>query len=131
VPDQADRLLAAGPFAPVPAPVVNDGEAYHRADDAEQDPEELRTTRALNDEIVSRNNLAEAQDRADQAASEADRARYEADVAVANADRLTYEEDARRYRDDQARWQAERAQWEADVRACRNGDRARCAAPRG
>lgn len=130
--DRADQLLSAAqaPAAPASAPApVNDGEAYHRADDSEQTPEELRTTRALNDEIASRNQLAENQE-------QADRARHEAEVAAATQARLAYEEAVRRadaaqseWDAQQARWQAERARWEADVRACGAGDRTRCSTP--
>ncbi len=121
--DRADQLLNA------PAPVT-DGEAYHRADDTEQDPAEVRTTQALNDEIASRNDLAANQERADQAAFEAERAKHEAVVAQATADRLAYEESVRQSAEAQRRWEADRARWEADVRACEAGDRTRCAAPR-
>jgi flagellar biosynthesis GTPase FlhF len=95
---------------------------HHRADDAEQDPAEVRTTQALNDEIAARNALAANQERADREAFEADRAKHEAVVAQAIADRLAYEESVR---------EAEAAQrrWEADVRACEAGDRTRCAGP--
>lgn len=123
--DRADALLTAAP----PAARINDGEAYHRADDAQQDPEELRITQALNDEIVSRNQLAENQERAD-------RARHEEAVGAATQAQLAYEEDLRRsqaaqrdWEAGQARWQAERARWEADVRACNAGDRTRCSTP--
>lgn len=129
--DRADQLLNVAPAekpAP-PKPVVNDGEAYHRADDSQQDPEELRFTRALNDEIASRNQLAENQERADQAAFEAERARYEEEVAKATAAQLAYEEDLRRAEAERRRWDADRARWEADVRACTAGDRSRCGAP--
>ncbi|WGM32891.1 cell wall hydrolase [Brevundimonas sp. NIBR11] len=129
--DQADQLL---PAQPAPG---NDGEAYHRADDAEQDPAEVRTTRALNDEIAAQNALAENQERADREAFEAERARYEATVTASTQAQLAYEEDVRRsnaaqsdWQAEQARWQAERARWEADVEACRRGDRTRCAPPR-
>jgi len=134
--DQADALLSQAVRTETPPP-VNDGEAYHRADDAEQDPAELRTTQALNDEIASRNQLAENQERADQAAFEAERAKYEATVTQSTQAQLAYEEDVRRssaaqtqWQADQERWAAERARWEADVRACNAGDRTRCAAPR-
>ena len=127
-PDQADQLLSQARTTVAPPP-VNDGEAYHRADDAEQNPEELRTTRALNDEIASRNQLAENQERAD-------REKHEATVAAATQAQLAYEEEVRRsqtaqsdWEAEQARWQAERARWEADVRACNAGDRTRCATP--
>ena len=126
--DQADQLLSqAEPTRPTS---VNDGESYHRADDSELDPVEVRTTRALNDEIASRNQLAENQERADQAAFEAERARYEATVTASTQARLAYEEDLRRSEAAQVEWQAERARWEADVRACQAGDRSRCAPPR-
>jgi len=122
--DQADQLLTSAP------PTVNDGEAYHRADDAEQDPSEVRTTQALNDEIASRNQLAENQE-------QADRAKYEATVTASTQAQLAYEEDARRaaanqsaWEAEQARWQEDRARWEADVRACQAGDRRRCGPPR-
>ena len=131
--DRADQLLSAvqaPAAAPAPAPApLNDGEAYHRADDSEQTPEELRTTRALNDEIASRNQLAENQE-------QADRAKHEAAVTAATQAQLAYEEDLRRaaaaqtaWEAEQARWQAERARWEADVRACNAGDRTRCSTP--
>ena len=126
--DQADQLLNQAQTLATPPP-VNDGEAYHRADDAEQTPEELRTTRALNDEIASRNQLAENQE-------QADRAKYEATVTASTQAQLAYEEDLRRstaaqsdWEAEQARWQADRARWEADVRACEAGDRTRCSTP--
>lgn len=127
--DQADRLLTQAVPTQAPPP-VNDGEAYHRADDAEQTPEELRMTRALNDEIASRNQLAENQERADREAFEAERARYEETVTAATRARLAYEEDVRRSEAAQRQWEADRARWEADVRACQAGDRSRCAPPR-
>ncbi len=132
--DQADQLLS--PAEPTTSPPVNDGEAYRRAGDAEQDPAELRTTQALNDEIASRNQLAVNQERADQAEFEVERAKHEEVVAAATQAQLAYEEDMRRsaaaqseWQAEQARWQAERARWEADVRACEAGDRRRCGPP--
>ena len=132
--DRADALLSQ----PVPTPpAINDGEAYHRAPDSTQNPAEVRTTQALNDEIASRNALAENQERADQAAFEAERAKYEETVAQSTQAQLAYEEDVRRsnaaqaeWQAEQDRWAAERARWEADVGACRAGDRSRCAPPR-
>lgn len=122
--DSADRL----PHAPA-TPAVNDGEAYHRAPDSAQDPAEVRTTQALNDEIASRNQLIDSQE-------QADRAKYEETVTASTQARLAYEEDVRRaqaaqsdWEAEQARWQAERDRWEADVRACEAGDRSRCAPP--
>lgn len=124
-PDRADALLNAAEDARTPA-TVNPGEAYRRAPDSEQDPAEVRTTQALNAEILSRNQLAENQE-------QADRAKHEEAVAASTQARLAYEEDVRRsqaaqaeWEAEQARWQAERARWEADVRACEAGDRTRC-----
>lgn len=122
--DAVDQLLPSD-AKPVP-PGANAGEAYHRADDAQQDPTEVRTTQALNDEIVSRNQLADNQERADREA-------YEATVAQATKERLAYEEAARQADAARRQWEidrdaAERArgQYAADVLACRAGDRARC-----
>jgi TolA-binding protein len=126
--DQVDRLLTQAVATQAP-PSVNDGEAYRRGDDAQQTPEELRMTRALNDEIASRNQLAENQERADQAEYEARRASYEQTVTTATQARLAYEEDVRRAEAAQRQWEADRARWEADVRACQAGDRMGCAAP--
>ena len=123
--DRADQLLS-----PAATPAVDDGEAPDRADDSGQTPEELRITRALNDEIASRNQLAENQERADRARFEAERARHEETVTAATQARLAYEEDVRRAEAAQRQWEADRARWEADVRACVAGDRSRCAPPR-
>lgn len=122
--DRADALLNMA--AATQTPPVEDGEASHRAEDAEQDPAEIRTTQALNDEIASRNRLAQNQE-------DADRAKYEETVTASTEARLAYEEDLRRsqaaqsdWEAEQARWLTERARWEADVRACEAGDRTRC-----
>lgn len=124
--DPVAALLPAAPSPAKPAPVVNDGEAWHRAPDARQDPAELRTTRALNDEILQRNLLAERQEQADQAVFEAERTRYEAEVTRAREAQLVYEAALREAEAAQQRWAADRAQWEADIRACEAGDRTRC-----
>lgn len=112
--------------APAVTPKINDGEAYHRADDAAQDPAELRTTRILNDEIASRNQLAEDQERADQAAYELERASHQAAVDQATRDQLAYEESMRQWEADRQRAERERGRYAADLLACRAGDRARC-----
>ncbi len=125
--DRADQLLNTTAPQTAKANAVNDGETYHRADDAEQDPAELRLTQALNDEIASRNALAENQERADRLAFEAERARHEEIVAQAMRDRLAYEENLRKAEAARRQWEADRARWEADVRACQAGDRSRCA----
>lgn len=129
--DRADQLLgsASSPDAAPPQaePVVNDGEAYHRAPDERQDPAELRTTQALNDEVVSRNQLIDNQERAD-------RVTYEAAAAQSLQVRLAYEEGLRQAEVDaeaaQRQWERDYARWEADARACEAGDRSRCAPPR-
>ena len=97
--DQADALLNTT-VAPQTRPPGNDGEAYHRADDSEQDPAEVRTTQVLNDEIASRNQLAQNQE-------DADRARYEETVAASTQAQLAYEEDVRRSQAAQGDWEAE------------------------
>ena len=127
--DRVDRLLTPSAPQTAAANAINDGEAYHRADDVEQDPAELRMTRALNDEITSRNALAESQERADQAAYDAERARYEQSVSQSMQAQLAYEEDLRQSAAARQQYEAARDRWQADVRACQAGDRARCAAP--
>jgi len=124
-PDPVDQLLRPDP-ADRPAPIVNDSEAYHRADDADQDPAEVRTTQALNAEIASRNQLAENQKRADQEAYELERARHQAAVDQATRERLAYEEDVRQADAARRQWEIDRDQHAADVLACRSGDRSRC-----
>ncbi|WP_396594692.1 cell wall hydrolase [Brevundimonas sp. R86498] len=124
--DPVAALLPPAPAPADPAPAVNDGEAWHRAPDQQQDPAELRVTRALNDEILQRNLLAESQERADRAAFEAERARYEAEATRAREAQLAYEAALREAEAAQRRWAMDRAQWEADIRACEGGDRTRC-----
>jgi hypothetical protein len=127
-------LLGAAPVLaqtapdPVEALLRARGEAYHRAPDAEQDPEELRVTRALNDEIAARNALAENQERADREAADAAQARYDRDMAAADTDRARYDETLRAADEARRRYELELADWRATVDACQRGDRARCAA---
>ena len=83
------------------------GEAYHRASDAQQTEEELRATRALNDEIAAQNALA---DKAD------DAARLDYDAALAT--RAAQEQYDRDY-----------AAWVEQVRLCRSGVRSACGTP--
>ncbi|WP_157072342.1 cell wall hydrolase [Brevundimonas bacteroides] len=120
--DRVDQLLPAEKPAP--------GEVDRQASDAEQDPAEVRTTQALNAEITARNDLAESQERADQAAFEAERARWEQQQALNNQARLDWEASVRASEEARQRWEADRARWEADVRACEAGDLSRCAAPK-
>lgn len=126
--DSVDRLLQAPTATPLAAGApVNDGEADIQATDDQQDPEELRVTRALNAEITARNELAAAQERSDQATFEAERARHEAEAAEFLRQRLVWEEGVRQADEAQRRWEADRARWEADTHACQAGDRSRCA----
>ena len=118
--DQADQLLSQAVPTQAPPP-VNDGEAYHRAEDSEQTPEELRMTRALNDEIVSRNQLAENQEKADREAYELERARHQVMVDQATRDRLAYEAAAREADEARRRWEVEQARRAADGPAAGGG----------
>lgn len=102
------------------------GEAYHRADDSKQTEEELRTTRALNDEIAARNALA---DQADAAA----RLDYEAALARREIEVRQNEEQARAAalatRAAQEQYDRDYAAWREQVRLCQSGVRSACAAP--
>lgn len=104
------------------------GESYHRAPDSEQDPEEVRITRALNDEIAARDALVDNQERADREAADAAQARYDREMAAADADRARYDESLRAADEARRRYELELADWHATMDACRRGDRARCAA---
>ncbi|MDT4865205.1 hypothetical protein FQZ97_999940 [compost metagenome] len=110
------------------------GERYHRAPDSAQDPDEVRRTRALNAEIVAQNDLAENQDRANQAAQAEAQRRYQAEMdltqAEARAASERHEADLRAAAEAQARYEREMADWRATVAACERGDRARCNAGR-
>jgi hypothetical protein len=91
--------VPAAPSDPV-GDLLRQGERYHRAPDSAQNPDELRRTQALNDEIVAQNDLAENEDRANAAA------------------------------DAQAEYERRMEDWRATVAACERGDRARCNAGR-
>ena len=110
------------------------GERYHRAPDSAQNPDELRRTQALNDEIVAQNDLAENEDRTNQAAYAEAQRRYQAEVAQSDAQaraaREQHEADLRAAAEAQARYDGEMADWRATVAACERGDRARCNAGR-
>lgn len=102
------------------------GEAYHRADDSRQTEEELRTTRALNDEVAARNALADKADEAARLDYDAALARYQVEVrrneeqahATALANRAAQEQYDRDY-----------AAWREQVQACQAGVRSACALP--
>jgi hypothetical protein len=121
--DRVEQLLAAGK----PKPELAAGAADGQATNTEQDPAELRATQALNAEITARNDLAQSQERADQAAFAAERARWEERQALNAQARLDWEASMRANDEARRRWEADRARWEADVRACQAGDRSRCA----
>lgn len=110
------------------------GERYHRAPDSAQDPDEVRRTQALNAEIVAQNDLAENQDRANQAAQAEAQRRYQAEMEQTQAEARVanerYESDLRAAAEAQARYEREMADWRATVAACERGDRARCNAGR-
>ncbi|AYG94318.1 cell wall hydrolase [Brevundimonas naejangsanensis] len=110
------------------------GERYHRAPDSAQNPDEVRRTQALNAEIVAQNDLAESQDRANQAAYAEAQRRYQAEMeqtqAEARAENERHEADLRAADEAQARYEREMADWRATVAACERGDRARCNAGR-
>ena len=140
----AAPTLAQTPTPAKPAPAASSdpvgdlmrrqGERYHRAPDSAQNPDELRRTQALNDEIVAQNDLAENEDRTNQAAYAEAQRRYQAEVAQSDAQaraaREQHEADLRAAAEAQARYDGEMADWRATVAACERGDRARCNAGR-
>lgn len=114
--------------------LLRKGEAYHRAPDSAQDPDELRQTQALNDEIVAQNDLAENEDRANAAKHARALAQYQADLeqaeSAARAAREQHESDLQAAAEAQADYERRMADWRATVAACARGDRARCNAGR-
>ncbi|MGO4410472.1 MULTISPECIES: cell wall hydrolase [unclassified Brevundimonas] len=120
------RPAQTAPSDPVGDLLRSKGERYHRAPDSAQDPDELRRTQALNEEIVAQNNLAENEDRANAAAHAQALARYQAGMEAAEADRQRYDAEARAAAEGQARYEQQMADWRATVAACERGDRARC-----
>ena len=124
----------AAPNDPVGDLLRRQGERYHRAPDSAQDPDELRRTQALNDEIVAQNDLAENEDRANAAAHVKAQAQYQAELEAAEAEARTarerHESDLRTAAEAQAAYERQMADWRATVAACERGDRARCNAGR-
>lgn len=107
------------------------GERYRRAPDSAQDPDELRQTQALNDEVVAQNNLAENEDRANAAAYARAQAQYQSELEAAAIEaRERRETDLRTAAEAQAAYERQMADWRATVAACERGDRARCNAGR-
>nr|WP_303705066.1 cell wall hydrolase [Brevundimonas naejangsanensis] len=132
-PPQAQSSAQAQSRDPV-AEMLTKGERYRRAPDSKQDPDELRQTQALNAEIVAQNDLAENEDRANQAAQAEAQRRWQAELTQTEADaraaRERHEADLRAAGEAQARYDREMADWRATVAACERGDRARCNAGR-
>ena len=105
------------------------GEAYRRGADEKQDQQELRTTSALNAEILEQNDLAEMQDRANQSAFSKAQADYQDQLDLQAMETRRIEADAAAK---QAAYQAEVAAYEraqADWSACVAGDKSRCTQP--
>lgn len=115
---------------PVAEALRNRGEAYRRAPDSAQTPEELRTTSALNAEIMDQNDLAEMEERARLSDYAKAQAEYQAELERVEAERLRIALEAD---EQEARYKAERdahARARADWEACVAGDRTRCTTPR-
>lgn len=118
---------AAATSDPVAEALRARGEAYRRGADEKQDPQELRTTSALNAEIMEQNDLAELEDRANQRAFAQAQTEYQdqLDLVEMEARRIETEAAAQK-----AAYEAEMAAYEraqADWRACVAGDKSRCA----
>lgn len=116
----------AKPADPVAEAIRDQGEAYRRAPDSAQTPEELRVTSALNAEIMDQNDLAEMEERARLAAYAKAQAEYQAELQRVEAERLRIAVEAE---EQEARYAAERAAHErarADWEACVAGDKTRC-----
>ena len=118
LPDPADRdaLLKAR------------GEAYHRAGDDKQTEEELRATRALNDEIAARNALADKADADARLDYEAALARHEIAVRQGEEQARAAAEATRAVQD---QYDRDYAAWREQVRLCQSGVRAACGTPAG
>ncbi|MFN7107719.1 MAG: hypothetical protein ACK4MY_05840 [Brevundimonas sp.] len=101
------------------------GEAYHRASDDQQTEEELRTTRALNDEIAAQNALADKADEAARLDYDAALARHQIEVSQSEEQARVAAESARA---SQAQYDSDYAAWQEQVRLCRSGFREACTA---
>lgn len=104
------------------------GEAYHRAPDSAQNPDELTRTQILNAEIAA-GNMAAADEEREAAAFHAQAvASHQEEEERAAGARAEYEATLRASEAAQARYNEMYAAWEAQVRACNAGDRRGCAA---
>jgi hypothetical protein len=101
------------------------GEAYHRASDDQQTEEELRTTRALNDEIAAQNALADKADEAARLDYDAALARHQIEVSQGEEQARVAAESARA---SQAQYDSDYVAWQEQVRLCRSGFREACTA---
>lgn len=103
------------------------GEANAEASDAEQDPAEVSTTRALNAEIVAQNDLAANQERADR---DAYQAQLDANAAELRAIEAQVAAESRAQADlyaaQQAEYERRMALWREVSEACRLGQTERC-----
>ena len=102
------------------------GETYHRADDSKQTEEELRATRALNAEIVARNEQADKDDAAARLDYETALARHQVEVRQ-NEEQARAAAEATRAAQDQ--YDRDYAAWREQVRLCQSGVRAACGTP--
>lgn len=102
------------------------GETYHRAPDTQQTEEELRTTRALNAEIVAQNALAAKQEEAQRLDHDAAVLRHRIEAERLETERQIAADAARAA---QEQYDRDYAAWEARADACRGGQRAACAPP--
>lgn len=100
------------------------GEAYHRASDSEQTPEELAETRRLNDQIVAANDAAGKAEAAAQLEYDAALARYQTEVRR-NAEQAEAATQAARAAQEQ--YDRDYAAWREQVRLCESGVRSACA----
>ncbi len=101
------------------------GEAYHRAEDSKQTEEELRLTRALNDEIAAQNSLADQADEAARLEYDAALARHQIEVRRTE-DQARAAAEATRAAQDQ--YDRDYAAWREQVRLCQSGFREACTA---
>lgn len=99
------------------------GEAYHRSSDAQQTEEELRITRALNDEIAAQNTLADKADAAARLDYDTALARHQIEVRQ-NEERA--QADALATRTAQEGYDRDYAAWQDRVRQCQSGVRSAC-----
>ncbi|WP_312144926.1 cell wall hydrolase [Brevundimonas sp.] len=127
---KSGQPVQAASSDPVADLLLRQGERYHRAPDAAQDPDELRRTQALNAEIAAQNDLAENEDRANAAAHAKAQAAYQSQLEAAEADRIRHKSDLNTAAQAQADYERQMADWQATVAACERGDRARCNAGR-